>query len=572
MNYGSKLAVATLALSVSTTVLTVSRAAADPVALSVDVVSTEGTAKEGRNYEPAANPVVIPAGETTAAFNVKPLLDGETDADTVMSVSIAAGNVAEVGSPVSVTIENRSFPADKNVWFPVDGNLASTAVNWSKGHMPTADDDVLLDGDFSKADMIWDGGVNGLGDTVKSWTQTSSYTGLVTVNTTFAAADPSFTNLTVTGDVVIDGGTLSPKTHGTSKNPTYRLMMTVGGNFTVGAGAKVSAAGLGRYVDHGLWGGSSAHGGDNGSYSKDKTTGVEKIVRYNSADPAFGAMLAPESVAHGCSSGTDQDSKKCRGGGAVRLAVAGDFRNDGIVDVDGGKAYAAAAAGGSIYVTARNILGTGTYTSKSLQADKTDGTGAIGSGGRIALVAGNANEATVDRITCYGRLENWGRRGGAGTVYLKSALGATVSVKGFSADIQTTTPIPAADDTMDWRHCAKEIDLVGLDYAHLRLTKEVIWMKSVSLKTAGNKSDLDLDGKVIVLRKVFIDGVDQKLMPGDYTYARAVANGWTWLKDASYVPAVEDDPDTADVDESAAAVEGTGVLRILGGGFALILR
>lgn len=428
-------------------------------------------------------------------------------------------------------------PDGYNVWQAVGDGLASDAANWSLGRAPNATDAVLFDGEFSNANCEWDAAASA---TVASWTQAETFTGTVTVDTSFDAYDAAFTNLVVSGNVTIAGGKLSPKTHGTATDTRYRLMMTVGGDFTVGANGKVSAAGLGRYSNS-TWSGSSAHGGDCGSYNK--TTGAR--VLFNTKDPAFGNLLAPTAVAHGAQSGTDSSSKKARGGGAIRIDVRKAFVNDGLVTADGGAEYSASAGGGSVYVTARDILGQGGYSASVPRAGKTDGTGAIGAGGRIALVASRTLGPVT--ATAYGLREGWGSHGAPGTVYLKSSDLAQIVVKGNDAEIKTTTPIPAADDSMDWWRCAKEIDLVASDCAHLRLTRDRVRVRSLSFVTA-MKSDLDLAGRLVRAKAVFVDGVNLKLPAGDYTAAR----GFGWLTDSS---------------------EGqTGVLQIYKDGFVLRVR
>ena len=235
---------------------------------------------------------------------------------------------------------------------------------------------------------------------------------------------------------------------------------------------------------------------------------------------------------------------------------------------------------------AKNIYGAdGEYRASSLKPGKTDGTGAIGSGGRIALVAEGVNEASLAKISCRGNVEGWGRRGAAGTIYLKGSERNEIRVLYGETEnwnmCEATTPIPAQGDADDWTKCAKTIDLVGDQSAHLRLTKPLVKMNTLSLLTANRKngnttyyrqSDLDLAGKILQVKAVLIDGVDLKLAPGDYTLAQAKEQGWTWLKDSSYKAAIEDDPETQEVDESVAEVPGSGILRIKKGFFVVVVR
>ena len=533
-----------------------------------------GTAESGLVYEPLSGVATIPAGETSVEVLIKPLISPSVKEDTTVTLAIKPGlyGISETAGAAEVKAINLPPETGYNTWTALVDGKASTAGNWSEGRAPAEGDHILFDGRFTTQPCEWD---KAAPHTVASWTQREDFTGTVTVDTTFDTYNTDFTNLVVTGDVTINGGTLQQKTHGTGTSTQYRLMVTVGGDFSIGAAGTVSVAKLGRYSNQ-TWGGSAAHGGDNVSGT---------TAQYNANDPAYGDILAPMAVAHGSQSGTDSNDKKSHGGGALYLAVAGDFTNDGVVTADGEGSYAACGAGGSIYIVAANIYGAGKYTSSVPAMGKTDGTGAVGSGGRIALMATGVNEAA--NISCTGRCEGWGRRGAAGTVYLKSGSVNEVRVKNSEQEswnmIQATTPIPAEGDTMNWKKCARDIDLVGDWCAHLRLTQPVVKMNSLSLLSAasnrknGNtvyyrQSDLDLAGKILQVRSVIVDGVDLKLPVGDYTLADAETLGWTWLKDSSHKAAVEDNPDTLDVDETAAEVPGTGILRVVRGGMVLLVR
>ena len=534
-----------------------------------------GTAEAGKDFaDNLPTAVKIPAGETAVTIEVTPIINIDKDEDTTLACTVLAGSYV-AGGTATLTIENLRFDPNYNTWTGRGAdNKASNAANWSQG-APAEGQQILFDQRFANAENLnceWD---KDAPHTLAAWKQAENFTGTVTVDTTFDTYSADFTNLVITGDVTINGGTLQQKTHGTGTSTQYRLMMTVGGDFTIGSAGTVSVAKLGRYSNQ-TWGGSAAHGGDNVSGT---------TAQYNANDPAYGDILAPMAVAHGSQSGTDSNDKKSHGGGALYLVVAGDFTNAGVVTADGEASYSACGAGGSIYITAANIYGAGKYTSSVPAMGKTDGTGAVGSGGRIALVATRINEAA--NISCTGRCEGWGRRGAAGTVYLKGEAVNEIRVKNSEQEswnmIQTTTPIPAEDDTMNWKTCAKGIDLVGDWCAHLRLTQPVVKMNSLSLlseasnRKNGNtvyyrQSDLDLAGKVLQVRSVIVDGVDLKLPAGDYTLADAETLGWAWLKDSSHKAAVEDNPDTSDVDESAAEVPGTGILRVVRGGMVILIK
>ena len=214
--------------------------------------SASGTADPGVNYVALSGTAVFPVGAASVAIDVTPLLDAANTADTTLILTLAPRLyfLGENGE-ASITIQNWDPPAGYNVWIaPAAGN-ASVAGNWSQG-VPTSDDDILL-GVFSTVNMTWDAGVNGLPDTVASWTQNAEYTGTVTFPINYTnVVDAVFTNFTVTGNAVIDGGIWThPGNYASSgattalPQKTYRLHGTVGGSFSLGAAATLNATGRG---------------------------------------------------------------------------------------------------------------------------------------------------------------------------------------------------------------------------------------------------------------------------------------------------------------------------------------
>lgn len=228
----------------------VSRANADPYPLTINYTLTSSAegAVEGTTWE-APVAVTIPAGEKSATLALKPIIDATVAEDITVTLALAAGNYelpAENG--VDLTLANLVAPAGYNTWVAAAEGKASDADNWSNG-VPQEGDKILFDGRFSNVNCEWDGGVNGLTDTVSEWAQSSDYTGKVTVDTMFpGAAGATFTCLTVTGDMTVAGGSVIQRAHTAEKKTnTYRLRLTVGGKLTVAAGASISAYGKGSY-------------------------------------------------------------------------------------------------------------------------------------------------------------------------------------------------------------------------------------------------------------------------------------------------------------------------------------
>lgn len=162
--------------------------------------------------------------------------------------------------------------------------------------------------------------------------------------------------LTVRGDAVLEAGTV------TCTN-LMKISLRVGGNLTVNAAATLTAVGCG-YAGDGPGSNLSGctHGGEKGS-----------LTSATSAKSAYGDALFPTSFGSG--------SADCRGGGAIRIEVAGALTLDGLVTADGLDGVNYTGAGGSVWVTAGEIAGSG-----SVRADGGLFAGSYsGSGGRIAI-------------------------------------------------------------------------------------------------------------------------------------------------------------------------------------------
>ena len=397
-------------LGVAPATLTVSRANPDPLPLVVNYSFADGTGAAGVNYVDDSGFVVIPANATSATITVTPLVDVATDTDTTMTVSLAAGYYG-IPAGVSVTIANFTTPQGENYWV---GNtatagqyLASTAANWSAGHVPTASEHVHFDGDFSTSDCTWDAPA-----AVAAWTQAANYPGTVEFQTTYA--NGAFPLLSITGNCAVNGGAW---THHSNTNVAsgaaaeYRLNVSVGGDFTLGSGARIDLIGRGYNV---------------GRYPAGSQVGVHAATGRGTYSAVYGNVYAPEDVGSGGENGNKNTSA---GGGAVKLAVTGTAVIDGTIAANACSQRLAGAnpekghgAGGSVFVTAGSISGSGTVdvSARPLGLSETAYTGYPGSGGRIALVA-TSGSVTIPMANLLANGSLGGYSAGAGTIFLKNA-------------------------------------------------------------------------------------------------------------------------------------------------------
>lgn len=430
--------------------LTVSRAGNDPLPLVVNYSFADGTAVAGVNYADDVGSVTIPAGQTSAIIEVHPIVDAATTADTTMSVSLAAGNYTAPAA-VSVTIANFTTPAGLNYWVgwtATDGEyLASTAANWSAGHAPLANENVIFDGNYSNADCEWDAAASA---TVASWTQTNGYSGTVTFDTEFTDyPGATFTLFTVSGNCDLRSGSWSCRGNynnfgiaaammaTTKTDKRWCLNVSVGGAMTIAQGASVAVTGRGYGYASTDPNRSQAYGG----------------YAYDGATDPYGSIVEPFDPGMGCISQTDGNNKSKVagiGGGAVKLTVAGNLVVDGRIEAIGTmdkNIPRSGGTGGSIWLSANQISGSGAIDASACPSSLyTSDTGvSIGSGGRIALYTQAPLAFQMANVSCGGTAykgttsHSKTRISGPGTIFVKdpTQTHGTLYVK-QSSDVATS--------------------------------------------------------------------------------------------------------------------------------------
>jgi hypothetical protein len=174
-----------------------------------------------------------------------------------------------------------------------------------------------------------------------------------------------------------------------------------GGILAVGAG---SGAGLGRGYQSSF---GPSGGGGHGGYGGANPSGF---------GGAFGSMQNPQNGggAGGSASGSSFPPLGGAGGGALRITVTRAFSMDGKISVDGhdGGANSGGGAGGSVWLTAGTLTGTGII---SANGGAGNGTAGGGGGGRIAIYCETNLFGGI--ISAYGGAGAVG--GGAGTIYTR---------------------------------------------------------------------------------------------------------------------------------------------------------
>ncbi|MFA6603068.1 MAG: hypothetical protein WCT01_04690, partial [Candidatus Shapirobacteria bacterium] len=181
----------------------------------------------------------------------------------------------------------------------------------------------------------------------------------------------------------------------------------INGSIDVAAKGYAAGKGTGEGTNGSSGGGGGGHGGTGGS-------------GYYAGGISYGSITNPTTLGSGGGSYNDTNyAYGGRGGGAVKLDIAGTLAVMGSISSNGGNYTntgfeSGGGAGGSIYLIANILSGIGSISSNGGNG-RTDGGG--GSGGRIALYY--ATKTSTGLITTTGGLGS--AFGASGTLYLKPA-------------------------------------------------------------------------------------------------------------------------------------------------------
>ena len=422
----------------------VSRAAADPWPLTVNYAISGSDGTEGTTWV-APTTVTIPANAASATLPVVPLMDGDVTSNITITVSLAQGNYElPASNSATLTLVNLAPPAGKKTWVATDNGLASDGANWSPAGPPTASDHILFDGAFSTRRCTWDAAAT---HTVASWEQTATYdasgvAGVIDFYTTYDDGD--FPALAILGDCVVNGGKWTHKAN--TDVQTNRLSVTIGGDFTVGAGVEITASNKG-YAQNCFPAGSAigVHGGSVNDLSK-----------------VYGDFRHPIDI------GAGGGSANMTGGGAIHIVVAGAATVNGDITAQANKGSGdnlQLGAGGSIYLQAASVAGNGNISAAGYGDNDTR---QFGAGGRIAVVCTTATELAYpkSKFRCNGSIGSYGQSSGGGTIFVKTAsqLHGTLIVANSVPSLsyvrwwptkRGVTPIPAREswelDSIEFR-------------------------------------------------------------------------------------------------------------------------
>ncbi len=361
--------------------------------------------------------------------------------------AVADGNTVSftVTAPVALTAHTRTLVT--KYWRGGTSASAAEASNWSdtasldaepSAEAPLSGDTIVFDGMAAEGDEspnsqracdwnIDDAWIanwlqNGYTNAVTFYTG-PVYSNVVTGVKGLLSADGLRRELVVTGNVSIASGSWKPadtpslsSAHPGWKNGegVYRLIARAGGDFTLAAGAAVVAkSGFAGSAGPGT--GSSnnggSHGGNGGQYSPDS---------WAYPDKSYGLVRAPVTIGSGGNHGG--------GAGAIQISVGETLTINGSFDacaLPGN--WGLGGAGGSVYLTAKAVIGAGEVKASSTST---------ASGGRVALIvtgAGNDLRGYTGTISAISGTGN--STGRAGTIYLETpadkARGGVLRLMGY---------------------------------------------------------------------------------------------------------------------------------------------
>lgn len=414
---------------------------------------------------------------------------------STVSGATVSGSDASKG-PAVVPADGAFVDAGGNLnWLSPDTRLHWTGAlssdfsktsNWLEGRVPTASDAVVIEGTTEV--------VIGSSTTVAALTM--GVGAQVTVNAPLTVngalvVEPEGTlvanqPILVNGNVaLLEGAVVTHDGPTKSKTKDKQVDITATGDFNVNVGATIDVSGKGygsTYYPGGT--DSGIGGGVHAGYCRVYGGGVCGVAPYGSVrDPMTWG-----------SAGFHADGYP--GGGAIKLTVGGVLTVDGTITANTITRSGAQGAAGSVNLTARTLVGTGAITANSGSNTAGDSQ-ADASGGRVAVKLTGAGADFSDfakgAITANGGNNNrTGKRGGAGTVYLKTGdqsieNGGTLKIVNPGAT-NSKTPVDGAGRKVKFYD-----ELVVGGSAQVHLASDLF----VGALTLDDTATLDLNGHTL---------------------------------------------------------------------------
>ena len=309
---------------------------------------------------------------------------------------------------------NWNFNDTRKVWTGAKNSAFLTADNWSDGAVPENGADVVIAADAANQMVVSTEGVefNSLvvqGPGAKLSKDVSIAKSLALISGTLTIDRPLAVGTSV---YMADGAVITHTAQGGKSEKQYFCELNVGGDVVIAAGAKVDVRAKGYPSGYGVNRVGTAYRAS-GGYGGVGGVRPELNGTWGGIYVSYGSVFAPTD--YGSTGGGGGP-----GGGAFALRAAGKVTLNGTIDADAyqGSSDCHGAAGGSVYIRAGELIGTGMIVAQGMAGKNAYS----GGGGRVSLVLtkpGSDFSGFTGDVSAYGGVQanSTLRVGGAGTVY-----------------------------------------------------------------------------------------------------------------------------------------------------------
>ena len=398
-----------------------------------DVVSFNGISERDASSRLITFESLLPG----ATWNLK-----LTEYNHLRGINISDCNASE-GSKAIVGDFSTDLSGNTNIdfsegaaaeWIGGNGSL-NTAANWLSGVLPSSSAQVIIS---PPEGATWTPTANtafqcgelilgcGGGTSKVKFSNKLTVVNSVRLNERTTLTLDYFSSSNEVGlDVELKNGAVLTHSAQSAGSEQYKLNLRIGRDVIVDAKSAINTEGKGFAANKGTFSGATVSGAGHASNAGNNKS--SEITNKNT----YGSLLNPFSLGSGASKA---------GGGAVKIIALGNIINNGTISAKGETTAYATGAGGSIWLSAKDISGTGKIVAD--MGDTTSGSAyKISSGGRIALYK-------TESIGW----ENFGisvsyKGGGSGTYYREDATGKGEIFIDQSLKSYITTPFPARGDS-----------------------------------------------------------------------------------------------------------------------------
>ncbi len=434
-----------------------------------------------------------------------------SDSDASGGQTIMAYRSTDGGNNINWNI---SADAPANSWIGTAGTAFEDGANWTLGTPPAngeklviaSANPITISSDITFSDVTISAGAD---VTIKG---NVSVTGDVEISDATVVWD---TPAIIDGNLIINNGGLI--THSANEmTEIYKLNILVKGNVVINEGGSIDVSSKGFVKTSGDGGvgyglnpknnNGASHGGrghPNGAGANDP---LANVLTYVSA--CYGSVYCPTNIGTG-------GQWRSPGGGAVKLVAEGALTLNGVIKANGGAPVSSTknhydGTGGSVWVTAASLAGSGEIQARNYQYES--------AGGRVAVYLTDM-EASFDDFN--GTIDAKAKGSSAGTVYLETAKqgpkGGTLYIKNPNEELSKMrkfTDIPSSSyASQDEFDRSNRTTLSVSDNATALLTGDC---HIGDLKMSKGNSCLQLNGHTLYIHtmKHKLDINENQIIPG----------------------------------------------------------